>query len=99
MPSRGEDYQSEDTMAKIREKHEADLGDEGRSVGKTAETEKCSDEQSFGFTSLQELTAASVLGYSNSHTTLHMSGLPNQAWGDRWASSERRRTSLSEENE
>jgi hypothetical protein len=27
-------------MAKIREKHEADLGDQGRSVGKTAETEE-----------------------------------------------------------
>jgi hypothetical protein len=27
-------------MAKIREKHEAHLGDQGRSVGKTAETEE-----------------------------------------------------------
>jgi hypothetical protein len=27
-------------MAKIRENHEADLGDQDRSVGKTAETEE-----------------------------------------------------------
>jgi hypothetical protein len=43
-------------MAKIMEKHEADVTDQGRSVGKIAETEKCSDEQSFGLTSSQELT-------------------------------------------
>jgi hypothetical protein len=84
-------------MAKIGEKHEADRGDQDRSIGKTAESEKCSDEQSFGLTGLQELTAASVSGTTNSHTTLDMSA--NQAWGDRWASSERRRTSLSDENE
>ncbi len=50
-------------MATIREKARSRPGAiKARSAGKTAETEKCSDEQSFGLTSLQELTAASVLG-------------------------------------
>jgi hypothetical protein len=57
-------------MAKIREKHEADLGDQGRSVGKTAETEEMLRWAGFGLTSLQELTAGVRFGYSNSDTTL-----------------------------
>ena len=90
-------------MAKIREKHEADLGDQGRSVGKTAETEEML-RAGFGLTSSQELTVGVRFGYSNSDTTLDMSDLPNsgdQGGGQVFGATagRRRRTALSEENE
>ena len=45
MPSFMEKMSHQGDAGEDQEKHEADLGDQGRSAGKTAETEKCSDER------------------------------------------------------